>query len=72
MPPGGGSITLDVGDPTRAMATLFEYLGSLGVAARAASLTQPSLDDVFLRETGRSLRDTDSPAADSETAEVAA
>jgi ABC-2 type transport system ATP-binding protein len=69
---GDGSITLDVSDPTRAMAALFEYLGSRGVAARAASLAQPSLDDVFLRETGRSLRDVGSPAADSETAEVAA
>jgi ABC-2 type transport system ATP-binding protein len=69
---GDGSFTLDVSDPTRAMAALFEYLGSRGVVARAASLAQPSLDDVFFRETGRSLRDVDSPAADSETAEVAA
>jgi ABC-2 type transport system ATP-binding protein len=29
---------------------------------RAASLAQPSLDDVFLHETGRSLRDTGAPA----------
>jgi ABC-2 type transport system ATP-binding protein len=53
----GGSITLEVSDPTRAMAAAFGYLGSRGIAARAASLAQPSLDDVFLRETGRSLRD---------------
>jgi ABC-2 type transport system ATP-binding protein len=59
-----GSITLDVSDPTRAMAAVFDYLESRGVAARSASLAQPSLDDVFLRETGRSLRDTGDDAAD--------
>jgi ABC-2 type transport system ATP-binding protein len=55
---GDGSVTLDVSDPVRAMAAVFEFLASRGVDARAASLAQPSLDDVFLRETGRSLRDT--------------
>lgn len=55
---GDGSVTLDVSDPVRAMAAVFEFLASRGIEARAASLAQPSLDDVFLRETGRSLRDT--------------
>ena len=57
---GDGSITLDVSDPVRAMAATFEFLASRGIDARAASLAQPSLDDVFLSETGRSLRDTGS------------
>jgi hypothetical protein len=45
-------------------------LAARGVPTRAASVARPSLDDVFLRETGRSLRDTGagSPAK----AEVAA
>ena len=54
----GGSITLDVSDPVPAMAAVFEFLASRGIGARAASLAQPSLDDVFLQETGRTLRDT--------------
>jgi ABC-2 type transport system ATP-binding protein len=58
-----GTVTLDVSDPTRAMAAVFDYLESRGVAAQSASLAQPSLDDVFLRETGRSLRDTESEKA---------
>ncbi|MBO0821869.1 MAG: ATP-binding cassette domain-containing protein [Nocardiopsaceae bacterium] len=56
---GDGTVTLEASDPTRAMAAVFECLGSRGVTVRAASLAQPSLDDVFLRETGRSLRDAD-------------
>ncbi|HEX6449538.1 MAG TPA: ATP-binding cassette domain-containing protein [Trebonia sp.] len=55
---GDGSITLDVSDPVRAMAAVFDFLASRDIDARAAALAQPSLDDVFLRETGRSLRDT--------------
>ncbi|MBO0803795.1 MAG: ATP-binding cassette domain-containing protein [Nocardiopsaceae bacterium] len=57
---GDGSIALEVSDPTRAMAAVFDHLGSRGITARAAYLAQPSLDDVFLRETGRSLRDAGS------------
>jgi ABC-2 type transport system ATP-binding protein len=39
------------------MAAVFDALASRGVPTRAASVARPSLDDVFLRETGRSLRD---------------
>jgi ABC-2 type transport system ATP-binding protein len=39
------------------MAAVFRALADKGIAVRAASLAQPSLDDVFLHETGRSLRD---------------
>jgi ABC-2 type transport system ATP-binding protein len=53
----GGSIRLSVTDTTRAMAAAFDLLAVRGVEVRSASVAQPSLDDVFLRETGRSLRD---------------
>ncbi|HUB37857.1 MAG TPA: ATP-binding cassette domain-containing protein [Streptosporangiaceae bacterium] len=53
-----GSIRLTVTDTTRSMAAVFGALADKDVAVRAASFAQPSLDDVFLHETGRSLRDT--------------
>jgi ABC-2 type transport system ATP-binding protein len=52
-----GSIRLSVTDATRSMAAVFSMLADNGIDVRAASLAQPSLDDVFLHETGRSLRD---------------
>ena len=65
-----GAIRLTVTDTTRAMAAVFGVLAARGIPTRAASVARPSLDDVFLRETGRSLRDKGE--APSETAEVAA
>jgi ABC-2 type transport system ATP-binding protein len=53
----GGSIRLSVTDTTRAMAAAFSLLADRGIGVRSAALAQPSLDDVFLHETGRSLRD---------------
>jgi len=53
----GGTIRLTATDATRAMAAVFDALASRGIPTRAASVARPSLDDVFLRETGRSLRD---------------
>jgi len=53
-----GAIRLTVTDTTRAMAAVFGVLAARGVPTRAASVARPSLDDVFLLETGRSLRDT--------------
>ena len=67
-----GAIRLTVTDTTRAMAAVFGVLAARGIPTRAASVARPSLDDVFLRETGRSLRDTGEDAATPETAEVAA
>ncbi len=40
------------------MAAAFSLLAGRGISTRTASLAQPSLDDVFLHQTGRSLRDT--------------
>ena len=69
-----GTIRVTATDATRAMAAVFGALSSREVPTRAASVARPSLDDVFLRETGRSLRDAGSrPAnADASAAEVAA
>jgi ABC-2 type transport system ATP-binding protein len=67
-----GAIRLTVTDTTRAMAAVFGVLAARGIPTRAASVARPSLDDVFLRETGRSLRDKGDATAAPETAEVAA
>ncbi len=67
-----GAIRLTVTDTTRAMAAVFGVLAARGIPTRAASVARPSLDDVFLRETGRSLRATGEDTATPETAEVAA
>ena len=67
-----GAIRLTVTDTTRAMAGVFGVLAARGIPTRAASVARPSLDDVFLRETGRSLRDKGVDTATQETAEVAA
>ena len=68
-----GVIRLTVTDTTRAMAAVFDALAARGVPTKAAALALPSLDDVFLQETGRSLRDTgEETAASAVTEEVAA
>jgi ABC-2 type transport system ATP-binding protein len=59
-----GAIRLTVKDTTSAMATVFGLLAARGVSALDASVGRPSLDDVFLRETGRSLRDAGTTAAE--------
>jgi ABC-2 type transport system ATP-binding protein len=66
-----GAIRLTVTDMTRAMASAFGVLAARGVPTWAASVARPSLDDVFLRETGRSLRDTGEDTASVEAAETA-
>ncbi len=53
----GDSLRLYVDDGPRALPGLIAFLESQRVALEAVSLTQPSLDDVFLKQTGRSLRD---------------
>jgi len=56
-----GAIRLTVTDPTAAMAAVFALLAARGVSVLDASVGRPSLDDVFLRETGRSLSDVGAP-----------
>jgi len=68
----GDSIRLSVTDITQAMADAFGLLAGRDIEVRSASLAQPSLDDVFLRETGRSLRDAGEPVPARENAAVPA
>jgi ABC-2 type transport system ATP-binding protein len=68
---GHEAIRLTVADPRDAMTTVIGVLAARGVGLLAASVGRPSLDDVFLRETGRSLRDAGQPGA-SPAAELAA
>jgi ABC-2 type transport system ATP-binding protein len=56
------TIRLTVADTRAAMLTVMGVLTARGVGLLAASVGRPSLDDVFLRETGRSLRDAGASA----------
>jgi ABC-2 type transport system ATP-binding protein len=51
------AIRLYVEDGTKALPRVFELLEAKKVELETVSLSQPSLDDVFLKMTGRSLRD---------------
>jgi len=53
----GGRIRLYVADGARALPLIFERLSRAGVGLEALTLATPTLDDVFLAHTGRSLRD---------------
>jgi ABC-2 type transport system ATP-binding protein len=56
-----GAIRARVPDPTAGLAAVFDRLRAGGVRVLRVSLQEPSLDDVFLHETGRSLRDAGDP-----------
>jgi ABC-2 type transport system ATP-binding protein len=53
----GETLRLAVSDGTESLPKIFELLRIRGAALETVSLSEPSLDDVFLRKTGRSLRD---------------
>ena len=53
----GETIRLSVGDGGQALPAIVARLQSDGVPLETISLSAPSLDDVFLHQTGRSLRD---------------
>jgi ABC-2 type transport system ATP-binding protein len=55
-----GFVRLYVDQGERAMPSILRLLDRAGLELRTVSLSRPSLDDVFLRQTGRSLRE---PAA---------
>lgn len=55
--PSANTIRLYVDDGETAMPAIFRILDGAGVGVQTASLNRPSLDDVFLRHTGRSLRE---------------
>ena len=50
-------IRLYVDQGETAVPQILRILDGAGLAARSITLARPSLDDVFLRQTGRSLRD---------------
>ncbi|MEJ7633726.1 ATP-binding cassette domain-containing protein [Aeromicrobium sp.] len=54
---GGVTISFRVDAGPAALPGVLHALGDKGVAVRAATLKQPTLDDVFLNLTGRSLRE---------------
>jgi ABC-2 type transport system ATP-binding protein len=53
-----GRVRLAVTDTTSAIAAAFGLLAARGTTVLDVSIARPTLDDVFLRETGRTLRDT--------------
>lgn len=59
-----GGLRLYVERGEEAVPEILKILDAAGVVARAVSLSCPTLDDVFLRQTGRSLRETGPDAPD--------
>jgi ABC-2 type transport system ATP-binding protein len=55
-----GQVTLAVADGAQVVPRLFT---ELGVGIRSVTVTRPSLDDVFLTYTGRTIRDSEGPQA---------
>ena len=53
-----GAIRLYVERGETAMPAILRALDGAGLELRTIALTRPSLDDIFLRQTGRSLRET--------------
>lgn len=53
----GGAVRLTVQDGEKALMPLMRALDGAGVDLESLSLARPTLDDVFLAVTGRSLRD---------------
>ena len=53
----GGQIRLYVDDGGAALPQLIRLLDTAGLAVSSIAMSEPTLDDVFLRQTGRSLRD---------------
>jgi ABC-2 type transport system ATP-binding protein len=65
-----GQLRLYVDDGGTALPQLIRLLDSRGIGIRSISMSEPTLDDVFLRQTGRSLRDEGT--SDQKEKEVAA
>jgi ABC-2 type transport system ATP-binding protein len=56
-----GQLRLYVDDGGAALPQLIRLLDQAGIGIRSISMSEPTLDDVFLRQTGRSLRDDRAP-----------
>jgi ABC-2 type transport system ATP-binding protein len=59
-----GQVRLYVDEGGTALPQLIRLLDSQGIGVRSIAMSEPTLDDVFLRQTGRSLRDA-GPGSDS-------
>lgn len=59
----GGKTNLYVRNGAIAMPEIFNMLKARDIELESVSLSQPSLDDVFLKQTGKSLRDTGTEAS---------
>ena len=68
----GNQLRLYVEDGGQAMPELLRVLDNEQIAIKSMSLSEPTLDDVFLRQTGRSLRDTGAVDGARQGTEVAA
>jgi ABC-2 type transport system ATP-binding protein len=68
----GDQLRLYVEDGSAALPQLLRILDRERIGVRSMNLSEPTLDDVFLRQTGRSLRDTELDATSPEGSEVAA
>jgi ABC-2 type transport system ATP-binding protein len=68
----GDQLRLYVEDGSAALPDVLRILDNGSVGVRSMSLSEPTLDDVFLRQTGRSLRDTESGSEETSSPEVAA
>ena len=55
--PGRDQLRFYVDDGETAMPAIFRLLSEAGIAVQSAAISRPSLDDVFLLQTGRSLRE---------------
>ena len=65
-----GALKLTVDHGEQALPALLRVLDAAGITLQSINLSRPTLDDVFLTMTGRSLRD-DSPASQAEPAGTA-
>ncbi|MBO0830802.1 MAG: ATP-binding cassette domain-containing protein [Actinobacteria bacterium] len=66
-----GRLRLYVDDGGTALPQLIRRLDQAGIAVRSISMSEPTLDDVFLRQTGRSLREDRAEVTDATGPDVA-
>ncbi len=66
-----GALRLNVFHGAEALPSLLRVLDDAGVTMHSINLSRPTLDDVFLTMTGRSLRDDSPSAARDKTADAA-
>jgi ABC-2 type transport system ATP-binding protein len=68
----GDQLRLYVEDGSAALPQVLRILDQERIGVRSMNLSEPTLDDVFLRQTGRSLRDTELTADAPDGSEAAA